>query len=146
MRLSRILFAVSLSTGLVFAGTTATTTTTTTTPSMEKASPKVALVKVNGKVETIDAISNILVVKNGKKLDSVSVNSETKITNLGKDVTLSDIKTGENVRVTCKKDEGKLIATDIKVGVAQVKKTTATTTTTTTTTMTPPPAAPVEKK
>lgn len=150
MRFSRILLAVSLSTGLVFAGTTATTTTTTTTPSTEKVTPaaekapvKVAPLIIKGKVEAVDAIANILVVKTVKKTDSIIVNAETKISNLGKDVTLGDIKTGETVKVTYKKDDDRMIATDIKVGVAQAKKVTTTTTTTTTTT---PPAAPVEKK
>lgn len=134
MRLSRILLAVSLSTGLVFAGTA---TTGTTTPSMEKAPPKAALVKITGKVEAVDAIGNILVVKSAKKVDSIAITAETKITNAGKDTTLSDIKVGENVRVLCKKDDGKLTATEVKVGVPAPMKKAA---------MTPPPATPGDKK
>jgi hypothetical protein len=139
MRFSRILLAVSLSTGLVFAGTTATTTTTAT-PTAEKApakAPVQALVKVAGTVDAVDAIGNTLIIKTAKKTDTVSVSTDTKITNAGKVVTLSDLKTGENVRALCKKDEGKLVATDVKVGVAAAKKPATTTTTTTTTTTAP---------
>lgn len=137
MRFSRILLAVSLSTGLVFAG--AATAASTVAPAAEKSSSAKAegLVKFSGKVESVDAIGNILIVKTVKKTDTVSLTAETKITNMGKDVVLSDLKTGENVRVLCKKEETKLIATDIKVGVAQVKKAAAATTA---------PATPVEKK
>jgi Cu/Ag efflux protein CusF len=126
MRLSRILLAVSLSTGLVFAGTT--TATTDKAPATEKAPAKAALVKITGKIEAVDAIGNILVVKGAKKVDSIAITSDTKITNAGKDVALADVKTGENVKVMAKKDDGKLTATDVKIGVAPSKKAAAATT------------------
>lgn len=119
MRFSKMLLAVSLFTGLVFAGATTTTTTTTTT---EKATPKVVMFKIAGKVEAVDAIGNTLVIKTAKKSDTISITTSTKITNIGKPVTLSDIKTGESVRALCLKEEGKLVASSVKLGVAPAKK------------------------
>jgi hypothetical protein len=40
---------------------------------------------------------------------------ETKITKAGNVVTLGDLAAGEKVKVTCKKEEGKMIAMEVKV-------------------------------
>ena len=114
MRLSKIVLALSLATGFAFAATT-------TAPATEKvAKPvKVVTVTVKGTVEAVDAIANTLIVKAGKKIDTVAVTAETKVTNAGKDAVIGDLKSGDNVTVVAKKEEGKLVATTVKVGAAK---------------------------
>jgi hypothetical protein len=113
MKLFNALLAVAVCTGLVFAQAATTTTTTTTTTKTKVA--KTSAMKVTGTVVSVDAISNTLILKVGKKEDTLNTNMETKITNAGNVVTLGDLTAGEKVKVECKKEEGKTIAMEIKV-------------------------------
>jgi hypothetical protein len=127
MKLSRVVLAAAMCSGLVFAQTTATSTTAK--PAAAKPAAVKAL-KVSGTVESVDAIGNVLIVKPAKAkaaLDTFSVGTETKIeTGAKKAVALADLKTGENVSVHYKVEEGKKLATEVVVGAAAAPKKAAT--------------------
>jgi hypothetical protein len=133
MKLSHALLALSVCSGLIFAE--ASTEAAKTEPAKTAVKPA-AGAKVGGKVVSVDAIGNTIIVKTGKKEDTIGVTTDTKILSGGKAVALADIKADEKVRMTCKKEDGKLVATEIKVvPVAPAKKSEAT----------PPAATPAAK-
>jgi hypothetical protein len=112
MKLFSALLTVAVCTGLVFAQAVTTTPAASAAPTK---AAKSSVMKVNGTVVSVDAISNLLIVKIGKKEDTLNVNMETKITKAGNIVTLGDLTAGEKVKVECKKEEGKMVAMEIKV-------------------------------
>lgn len=125
MKLFNALLAVAVCTGLVFAQAATTTPAASAAPTKAAKAAKSSEMKVNGTVVSVDAISNTLILKVGKKEDTMNTNMETKITNAGNVVTLGDLTAGEKVKVECKKEEGKMMAMEIKVvptAVASAKK------------------------
>jgi hypothetical protein len=109
-KLATILLAAALSTA-VFAQATSTAPAADTT---KKAAPaKKAAPSISGTVESVDAIGNTIVVKAGKKDDTLSVDSATVIKSAGKDVKLADLASGAKVNISYKSEAGKKVATKI---------------------------------
>jgi len=142
MKLTKILVIALACTSLVLA--------------QEAAAPKAAAAKgakkeaasapIKGTFVSADAVAQTIIVKAGKKDDTLSVATDAKITS-GKDVIqLADIKADSKVTVTCKTVDGKKVAEKIAVAAAAAPKATKTTTKKTesssTTTTTEPAAAP----
>jgi hypothetical protein len=97
-----------------------------------------------GTVVSVDAIAKTIIVTTKKGVDTISVESSTKISSGKKEITLGDIKADSKVSVACKTVDGKKVASKITVSAAKVVKTTKKTSesATSTTTTTPEPAAP----
>jgi hypothetical protein len=68
---------------------------------------------LSGTVASVDAIGNTLVIKVGKKDDTLSVDSATVIKSAGKEVKLADLASGAKVTVAYKSEAGKKVATKI---------------------------------
>jgi hypothetical protein len=113
MKFSRILLALCICTGLVFAQAATTEPAVKAEPAA-KTVPAASL-KVIGVIVSIDAIANSLVVKAAKKDETISVTNDTKITNAGKAITLADLKADEKVSVHYKTEDTKMVATSIKI-------------------------------
>jgi hypothetical protein len=145
MKLARMLVVLLSATAFLFAQEAAAPAAA---PKAEKAMKKEAVKKVMGKVVSVDAIANTIIVKVKKAEDTLSVEAGAKITQGKKEITLGDIKADDNVTITCKMADGKKVATHIAVAAAakagKSKKTVSTTTesSTTTSTTTTPAAAP----
>jgi hypothetical protein len=135
MKLSRILIAVLACTSLLLAQEA-----TTPAPKAAKAKKEACM----GTVVSVDAIANTIIVTTKKGVDTISVESSTKISSGKKEITLGDIKADSKVSVACKTVDGKKVASKITVSAAKVVKTTKKTSesATSTTTTTPEPAAP----
>jgi len=126
MKFSRIFLAVAVCTGMLFAATTATapaTTPDTTVKAKAKTvkvkAPKIE--KISGKVVSVDAIGNTLIVKVSKKVtDTVTVTTDTKILSGKTVVALADLKADQKVKVTLKAD--KKTATEINIVPVKVAK------------------------
>jgi hypothetical protein len=89
-----------------------------TTPAGDSAKAKTSTTAkkapmLSGTVASVDAIGNTLVVKVGKKDDTLSVDSATVIKSAGKEVKLADLATGAKVTVAYKSEAGKKVATKI---------------------------------
>jgi hypothetical protein len=139
MKFSRILIAVLACTSFLLAQEAAAPAAAK--PAKAK---KEAATMVTGKVVSVDAIANTIIVKTKKAEDTISVESGAKIMSGKKEVALGDIKADANVTVTCKTVDGKKVASKITESAAKAVKTTKKTeaTTSTTTTTTTEPAAP----
>lgn len=141
MKLSRVLIAVLACTSFLLAQEAAAPAAAK--PAKAK---KEAATMVTGKVVSVDAIANTIIVKTKKAEDTISVESGAKIMSGKKEVALGDIKADANVTVTVKTVDGKKVATKITESAAKAvkttKKTTEATTSTSTTTTTSEPAAP----
>jgi hypothetical protein len=92
--------------------------TNTPAPAGDSAKPKTSTTAkkaptLSGTVASVDAIGNMLVVKVGKKDDTLSVDSATVIKSAGKEVKLADLASGAKVTVTYKSEAGKKVATKI---------------------------------
>lgn len=68
---------------------------------------------LSGTVASVDAIGNTIVIKVGKKDDTLSVDSTTVIKSAGKDAKLADLVNGAKVTVAYKSEAGKKVATKI---------------------------------
>jgi hypothetical protein len=134
MKLSRILIAVLACTSLLLAQEAAAP------------APKAAKAACMGTVVSVDAIANTIIVKTKKGVDTIGVESSTKIMSGKKEIALGDIKADSKVSVACKTVDGKKVASKITVSAAKVVKTTKKTSesATSTTTTTTEPAAPAK--
>jgi hypothetical protein len=74
---------------------------------------------IRGKVVSVDAIANTIIVKTKRNLDTLSVKSGAKIMfgmmELSKETTLGDLQTDAKVTVTWETIDGKRTATEIVV-------------------------------
>jgi len=84
-------------------------------PAEKKATSKVEVKKVNGHIGIIDMKAGIMTVKGKKGETTVSVDKETKIIAGQSIKSLSEIKSGEKVRVNYEIVDGKNIAKKINV-------------------------------
>lgn len=121
----------ALMTGLVacsFAIADSTTTTMTTTTSTEKAAPAkakkaMAAMQIKGTIVSVDAIANtIIVTPMGKKKvdDTLATTDKTVVMPKGK--TVADLKADDKVTVSYKTEDGKMVATQIKLWVGKAPK------------------------
>ena len=55
------------------------------------------------------------------KMQTVEVDASTKYTQMNKPVTMQDVKAGDRVVIHAAKKEGKLVATEVTVGMAGMK-------------------------
>lgn len=116
MKLFNALLAVAVCTGLVFAQAATTTPAASAAPAAPAKATKSTTMKVTGTVVSVDAISNILVIKkSAKKEDTLTITTDTKVMSAGKAITLGDLKADDKVNVSCKKEEGKMVAIAIKL-------------------------------
>jgi hypothetical protein len=112
MKLSRIVCAVLVGTGLVFAQAAA-----------PAAAPAAKAQSVNGKVVSVSG--DTLIVKVGKKDDTLFTSAATVVKKGTAAATLADLTAGANVKVTFKTEAGKKDVTEVVEKVAAAKKTTA---------------------
>lgn len=115
MKLSTILIAVVACTSLLFAQEAAA-------PKAEKPAKKEATSTISGTVVSVDAIANTIIVKVKKGEDTLAVEAGAKIKSGKKDVTLGEIAADSKVTVTCKKVDGKNVATTIVAKAAAAPK------------------------
>jgi hypothetical protein len=116
MKLSHALVAVVACTSFLFAQEAAA-------PKAEaKAAKKEATTMISGKVVAVDAIANTIIVKVKKGEDTLSVETGAAITSGKTTITLGDIKADAMVTVTCKKVDGKNVATKIMEKPAKAEK------------------------
>jgi len=90
----------------------------TNTPAATEAAPKKASLPYKGNVAAVDA--NAMTFTVGTM--TLSVTSKTKITKDAKPATFADITVGESVTGSYKKDEGKLIASSVKIKEGKAKE------------------------
>jgi pyruvate dehydrogenase E2 component (dihydrolipoamide acetyltransferase) len=137
MKLSRIVIAGLAAASFLFAQEAAAPAA--------KAGKKEAVKTIMGKVVSVDAVANTIIVKVKKGEDTLSVEAGAKITSGKKEIALADIKADAAVTVKCKMVDGKKVAVSISEKAAaaeKVEKKKTETTTTTTTTTEPAAAAP----
>ena len=108
MKLSRVLIAVLACTSFLLAQEAAAPAAAK--PAKAK---KEAAATIMGKVVSVDAIANTIIVKVKKGEDTISVESGAKIMSGKKEVALGDIKADASVTVTCKTVDGKKVASKI---------------------------------
>ncbi len=114
MKFLKVTIAVLACTGLIFAQMEGTKTEEKSeSKTMEKAEKKAASMTASGKVVSVDAAANMIVVKTKKMEDSLMVDANAKILSGKKAVSLGDIKTDAEVTVTWKMMDGKKTATKI---------------------------------
>jgi hypothetical protein len=146
MKFAKILVAVLACSSLLLAQEAAA-------PKAEKAAKgekKAAASTIKGTFVSADAVANTIIVKVGKKDDTLAVDASAKIMS-GKDaIALGDIKADSKVTVSCKVVDGKKVADKITVAAAaapkaeKAKKVEKKTVESTTTTTTEPAAAPAK--
>ena len=137
MKLSRVMIAALAAASFLFAQEAAAPAA--------KAGKKEAVKTIMGKVVSVDAVANTIIVKVKKAEDTLSVEAGAKITSGKKEIALADIKADASVTVKFKVADGKKVAVAISekaAPVAKVEKKKTETTTTTTTTTEPAAAAP----
>jgi hypothetical protein len=90
-------------------------------PAAKTAPAKIALSKLQGSIESIDAIGNMVIVKTKTASETLKVEPTTKITIGGKTAAIADLKAGTMVSVSYKDDNGTKVAVSIKEKVAAAK-------------------------
>jgi|WetSurMetagenome_2_1015567.scaffolds.fasta_scaffold00334_19 hypothetical protein len=118
MKFAKILVAVLACTSLLFAQEAAA-------PKAEKAAKsekKPAAATIHGTFVSADAVANTIIVKAGKKDDTLSVDAGAKITSGKETIALGDIKTDAKLTITCKTVDGKKVAEKIVVASAAAPK------------------------
>ncbi len=78
--------------------------------------------KYSGTVEKVDEAAKTILVKGKKDEKTIAVDDKTKITKAGKEMPLSDLKSGMSVSVEYKKDGDKMVATSIKAAAPKAAK------------------------
>lgn len=114
MNFVKLLVAVIVGTSFVFAqveGSKAEEKTETKT--QEKAEQKAALKTIYGKIVSVDAIANTIIIKTKKAEDTLSVEPGAKIMIGKNEITLGDLKTDAQVTVTWKMVDSKKTVTKI---------------------------------
>jgi hypothetical protein len=119
MKLARLMVIALAATSFLFAQEAATTTTEA--PKAEKTAKKEAVKTIAGKVVSVDAVANTIVVKVKKAEDTLSVEAGAKIVSGKKEITLGDITADASVTITFKVVDGKKVATKISEKVAAAK-------------------------
>jgi hypothetical protein len=107
MKFTKVLVAVLACTGLLLAQEAAAPAAA---PAKAK---KEAVIKVSGKVVSVDAIANTIIVKAKKGEDTLAVEAGAKIKSGKAEIALGDLKADVKVMVTCKMVDGKKVATQI---------------------------------
>ena len=120
MKLARLMVIALAATSFLFAQKAVTTTTTTKT---EKTAKKEAVKTIAGKVVSVDAVANTIIVKVKKAEDTLSVEAGAKIVSGKKEITLGDITADASVTITFKVVDGKKVATKISEKAAAAAKT-----------------------
>ncbi|HAJ78245.1 MAG TPA: hypothetical protein DCO75_00615 [Fibrobacteres bacterium] len=120
MKLARLMVIALAATSFLFAQEAATTTTTAA-PKAEKTAKKEAVKTIAGKVVSVDAVANTIIVKVKKAEDTLSVEAGAKIVSGKKEITLGDITADASVTITFKVVDGKKVATKISEKVAAAK-------------------------
>jgi hypothetical protein len=120
MKLARLMVIALAATSFLFAQEAATTTAA---PKAEKTAKKEAVKTIAGKVVSVDAVANTIIVKVKKAEDTLSVEAGAKIVSGKKEITLGDITADASVTITFKVVDGKKVATKISEKAAAAAKT-----------------------
>jgi hypothetical protein len=118
MKFAKVLVAVLACTSLLLAQEAAA-------PKAEKTAKgekKAATSTITGKFVSADAVANTIIVKVGKKDDTVAVDAAAKIVSGKETLQLADIKADSKVTVTCKMVDGKKVADKISVTAPKAEK------------------------
>lgn len=123
MRMLKAALAVMVCSGILFAQEGGYREEKNETQAQEKAEQKAVVKKVSGKVVMVDALINMLILKTGKKEDTLTVEPGAMIMQGTKTVPLSDLAMGASVTVSWKMVDGKKTAIKIvEKAAAAVKK------------------------
>jgi nitrous oxidase accessory protein NosD len=115
MNLTKIALGIALACGLVFAqASTDAAKPAAAKPAAAKPAAASALT-MSGKVVSVDAIANTIIIKTKKGEDTLGVDPAAKITEGKNTLALGDIKPDMHAVITYKKVEGKKTATEIKI-------------------------------
>ncbi len=115
MKFTKILVAVLACTSLLLAQEAAA-------PKAAKGEKKAAASTIKGTFVSADAVANTLIVKVGKKDDTISVDAAAKIMSGKETVALGDIKADSKLTVSCKMVDGKNVAEKITVVAPKAEK------------------------
>ncbi len=118
MKLTKILVLALACTSLVLAQEAAAPKAAPAKGAKKEAAPAA----IKGMFVSADAVANTIIVKVGKKDDTLSVATDAKITSGKETITLGDIKADSKVTVTCKMVDGKKVAEKIAVAAAAAPK------------------------
>jgi hypothetical protein len=115
MKFARFMVIALAATSFLFAQEAAAPAAEAAAPAKtEKAAAKKEAVKtIAGKVISVDAVANTIIVKVKKAEDTISVEATTKIVSGKKEIALGDIKADASVTVSYKVVDGKKVATKI---------------------------------
>jgi len=109
MKLSRFILAGLTCVSLAFVLVDADTASS----GQKSAAPKKATHVATGKIVSVDAIANSLIVKTASAEDTFYVDSTTVVKSGKTKITLGELTSGESVTVYYKKVEGRKVATSI---------------------------------
>jgi len=87
----------------------------------EKAKPA-KMARFSGTVQKVDEAAKIVTIKGKKEEKTFTISDMTKVTKGGKKMALADLKEGTNVFVQYKSEEGKDVASAIRVSAPKTVK------------------------
>ncbi len=117
MKFAKVLIAVLACTSLLIAQEAAAPA-----PKAAKGAKKESAAPIKGTFVSADAVANTIIVKVGKKDDTLSVDAAAKIMSGKETVQLGDIKADSKLTITCKMVDGKKVAEKITVAAPAAPK------------------------